>query len=193
MTAAGPMRLSRCLEIDPNETSVGTIGGQVRNRRPNAAPTGSSHPSVSASTAGSRNRPCERTGARGDAGIGRERAVLAFGGQDDDGDGSRRPLLVFDVAVLVVLVDDLPQARVVGIVGQHRSCGDSETPWPDVDLDVGLGLQVVVPARGLGRAALGCHDQIVVTVAGVGQRRRPCLPVFAPTVCSSKLGIHSAR
>ncbi len=64
-------------------------------------------------TAGQDHRPFTRLGSRYPrpgpiAGTARERAVLAFRGQDDDGDGSRRPLLVFDVAVLVVLVDDLP-------------------------------------------------------------------------------------
>jgi hypothetical protein len=64
-------------------------------------------------TAGQDGRPFTRLGSRYPrpgpiAGTARERAVLAFRGQDDDGDGSRRPLLVFDVAVLVVLVDDLP-------------------------------------------------------------------------------------
>ena len=37
----GPNRTERGLEIDPNETPVGTIGGHVRNLRPTAAPTGS--------------------------------------------------------------------------------------------------------------------------------------------------------
>src|SRR5581483_11412724 len=112
--------------------------------------------------------------------LARALVVLAFWCQDHDGDGARRLLLVVVVAVLIVLVDDLPQPLVVGIAGQHRSRGDGETPWADVDLDVGIGLQVVVPAGSLGRTALGGDDQVVVAVAGVGQRRRALFAGFRP-------------
>src|SRR5947209_3109468 len=97
----------------PRATSFPTI------RRPTSGSTRASaprtkSPQARAQRTPSRNRRVVRVleGSLSPAAIVREEggcsAFLAFRGQDDDGDGTRRPLLVFDVAVLVVLVDDLP-------------------------------------------------------------------------------------
>ena len=100
--------------------------------------------------------------------------------QDDDGKRARRPSLVVLVAVRIVHVDDLPQARVVGFVRQHGFRGNREPPWANVDFNVRLGLNVVVPAGRAGIAALGRDDQIVVGVPRVCEGCRALLTSFGP-------------
>jgi hypothetical protein len=67
-------------------------------------------------------------------------------------------------------------------------------PRPDVsplaaDLDVGLGtLEVQVPGRMPGIAALGADHDEVVALAAVEQRRRPALARFPARTVSSRTG-----
>src|SRR3954465_12026893 len=91
------------------------------------------------------------------------RASFTSGRRDrHHGDRAAGLLLVGGVAVLVVLVDDPPEALVVRV----RRLRDSRPPWlplaPDLDLDVRVGAEVVQPGRMLRRAAVGGDDQVVV-------------------------------
>ena len=55
------------------------------------------------------------------------------------------------------------------IIGQHGLGRHAESLWADIDFDLRVGLEVVIPARRLGVAALGRDDQVVVTVTGVAE------------------------
>src|SRR4029453_6099582 len=50
----------------------------------------------------------------------------------------------------------------------------------DLDLDLGVGEDVLVPARMLGRAALGGDDEVAVAGLAVEQREQEFLPGLAP-------------
>ena len=60
--------------------------------------------------------------------------------------------------------------------GRRRARGGREAVADDLHLDVGVRLEVQVPGRRLGVAALGGDDQVVVPVAAVDQRRRAARP-----------------
>jgi hypothetical protein len=82
------------------------------------------------------------------------------GSQYEHRERPRRSVLTGLVMVVEVLVDDLPQLGIVRVAGQHRPGGNPESLWADVDLNVGVSLQVVVPAGGPGIATVRRRDQV---------------------------------
>src|SRR5207253_3667679 len=95
--------------------------------------------------------------------------LLSVRADGDDRNWARRLLLVGAVAIAVVVVDDLPKPVVVGI----RRLEDPRCALPslacDLNLDVGVGSEVVEPRwRAIGAPVGGDHE-VVVAVAGVDE------------------------
>src|SRR5690348_17077191 len=89
--------------------------------------------------------------------------------QDHHRDLAVAPALV--AVVVGVERDQLrPEARSLFLVCRARDA------WAllaaDLDLHFGIGLQVLVPERVLGPAALRCDDRVIVAVAQVDERDR---------------------
>ena len=75
----------------------------------------------------------------------------------DEPDYRYRPAglgLVCGIAVPVVGVHDSPQPVIVRVVRQDRHRGDGQSAPSDVDVDMRVGLQVVVPTGCAGSPPL---------------------------------------